>query len=264
MLITVIVTLLIFWVVIKIETVGLFFIGKKGMHIIMAGKVVDKSIIHKLFSWKTSIVINDVEFHVRIVGDGTVESARDYSLLKSRKLRRRLRDENSDDYIIHIDVVNEYDDEELRNSITNLEMYKVMREYMTRVPKRTPDPLGDFPTLEEQEQYKEEEEKIEEEYIAEVKAHVDNWQGGFEKQLEKLERAELEKRWKTLIVDRVAEEEFQKEFENYILSQSIYLDANFQTQAFTLEEFLSLPKDIRDKFRDAYNSIDMSSEELKK
>jgi hypothetical protein len=121
-------------------------------------------LMEKLFKWKGVVDYDGMQFYVRVVSDAVIEDARRFALLESRKLRKALRDTASDDYLIHIDLVHDLSDEDLRLSVINLSSRDVAREYVNLNPKSVLEPLGDYPTQEEQEQYEEAKERREIDY----------------------------------------------------------------------------------------------------
>ena len=221
------------------------------------------ALMTKLFSWKNHITIEGVDFYLRVVSDHVIDDARREALLAARKLRRTLRDTDSDDYLIYLDPLADLEDDGLRNLIIVVAMREVMREYLNTNPRPIIEPLGDNPTQEEQETYEETKENREGEYLAEMESYVANWRTDFEAGLQKRPRDYLLNMAKANRVDQICEEKFSSVFEDYVVANSIYTDDKYKTRMFTLEQYKELPSDIRLKLRDAYNSLSVSPEQIK-
>lgn len=221
-------------------------------------------LLAKLFKWRKHIQYEGIDFYMRIVGDQVVEDTRQMGLVESRKMRRALRDTNSDAYLIHLDPMKDLDDEELKTAIVIMAARDVMRDYTAVTPKRVVDPIKSNPTLEEQEQYQQELEQRDKEYIEDIQRHVEQWREKYMDGLNKLSRELIERQYARLRTDRECETVFNSVFEDYLVAASIYKDEEYKDRAFTFEEFRSLPNDVKMVFKDAYTSIALDPDELKK
>ncbi len=221
-------------------------------------------LLAKLFKWKKHIQYEDIDFYLRIVGDQTVEDTRQASLIESRKVRRAMRDPNSNEYLVHIDPMKDLDDDELKSAIIFQAARDVFRDYTATTPKRVIPPLKTNPTLEEQEQYQQALEDRDKDYIEEVQQHVEKWRQRFMEGLDKVPREVLERQYTKYKTDRISEEVFNRTFEDYIVASSIYKDPEYKQRAFTFEEFCSLPNDVKMVFKEAYGTIMLEPDELKK
>lgn len=220
------------------------------------------ALLDKFFNWKHNIVYRGVTFHQRLVSQKVIEEARKYAILASRKMRQKLRDPNSDEYVIYIDPVNDLTDEEVREFLAQNAMREAIEEFIKANPKPvTPQPQDD--SLAEIERYEEEKERNEKAYFDTMQEHAT---GVYEKVLNGLANVDrqglLDRYWRVQ-TDRVCEDLFSSEFEDYILAASLFLDEGFKKRAFTLEEFKELPSDARAFFRQSYNAVAMTYDELK-
>lgn len=235
--------------------------------------------IWKLFTWRTTLNISGQTFHVRIVGDSTIEEARHKGLLEARTLRSNLRNSNSEDYLTYLSVVKDLEDDVVIGQIVDAESEGIIREYVTTNPRPKVPELGDYPTQEEQEEREAAFEERERIYMQELEKYVENWRdkrteglqfnekegaGDLETQRQGY-RNYLEMTWKKLLVDRLAEDRFQKVYENVVLSQCLFYDEDMKEPVFSsYDEFKSLPSEVKQIIKDAYNSINVSAEEIKK
>lgn len=222
-----------------------------------------QDIMERLFLWKTEVTYRGTTFHQRIVSDATIEDARQHALVASRKLRRDLRNKESDSYLIYLDPINDLNDEDLRNAIVYGESRDVMSDFIRSTPRRVVDKPGDGATLEDQELYQEELEKRDTEYGEELKRHIDLWEVDYRRNMEKWDRERLTYQYTQLQTDSVCNAKFTEVFEQFVLAASVYLDGKFKQRAFTNEEFASLPESVRQMFRDSYNNINIGADDIK-
>lgn len=220
-------------------------------------------LLSRLFKWRKHIQYEGLDFYLRIVGDQVVEDARQIALVESRKTRRALRDPNSNEYLIHLDPMKDFDDDELRAAIVILAARDVIRDYSAITPKRVVEPLKSNPTLEEQEQHQQAIEDRDKEYIEDMERYTEDWRSNFMIGLDKVSREVLERQYSRYRTDRVCETVFNMIFEDYLVAASIYKDADYNERAFTYEEFKGLPNEVKLVFKDAYTSMSLDPEDLK-
>lgn len=220
------------------------------------------ALLDKFFNWKHNINYRGMTFHQRLVSQKVIEEARKYALLESRKMRQKLRDPSSDEYIIYIDPVHDLSDDEIRDFIAQSAMRDAVEEYIKANPKPViSQPQSD--KLADVEQFEEDKEQRDAMYAELVQKHAEDVYNRVLNGLANVDREGLIDRYRRIQVDRVCEDVFTNEFEDYVLSASLYTDESFKKRAFTLEEFKELPSDARLFFRSSYNKIAMSYEELK-
>jgi hypothetical protein len=222
-----------------------------------------EALMAKLFRWHSTVEIQGTKFYVRIVSDQVTDDARREALLESRKLRRNLRDTNTDDYLIYIDPLNDLDDDQLRTLITTTSMREVMREYLNTNPRPVIIPLGENPSQEEQEEWESAKEGREAEYLAEMTTYVESWQKDFIGGLEKRDRQQLFNMAQKLRTDQVCEDKFSEVFEERVVAASVFIDDRYKVRMFTLEQYRELPTEIRQQLRDAYNNMSIAPDEIK-
>lgn len=222
-----------------------------------------EALMDKLFRWKTTVDIEGTTLYIRIVSDQVIDDARRIALLEARKLRRELRNPNTDDYLIYIDPLQDLDDDELRNLITSVAMRTVMRDYLNTNPRPRLTELGDNPTQAEQEEFEAEKESREAVYLKDMEEYVENWRSRFVETLNKRDHDYLFNFARNNRVDQVCEERFSEIFEEHVIAASIYEDAKYKNRVFTVEQFKQLPLEVRQKIRDAYNSMNIGADDIK-
>jgi len=221
------------------------------------------ALLAKLFRWKTKETIEGVDFYIRVVSDQAIDDARREALLEARKLRRSLRDPNSDDYLIYLDPLSDLTDDQLRNVVTTSAMREVMRDYFNTNPRPVLPALGDNPTQAEQEEYEVAKEEREGAYIADMEIYVENWRKDFVAMLEKRDTEWLLRTARANRTDQVCEERFSEVFQEYVVAAAIYTDDKYKTRMFTVEQYRQLPTEVKERLRDAYNNMSVSPDQIK-
>jgi len=102
--------------------------------------------ISKLFAWSKKFQVETEdeevlgEFYIRILGDADNSRARIFSLRRSAELRSKLRDVNSDNYIVAFSDINNLEKDRLIKLITIFSLRDVsqraMREVKVPLPKQ--------------------------------------------------------------------------------------------------------------------------------
>ena len=221
-------------------------------------------LLAKLFNFKATVVVKNISFYMRIVGDSVMEDARQYALLESRKTRRDLRRKDSDAYLVHLDPLNDFTDEELKNIIAVNASREVIREYIQTTPRRVIEPLGENPTQEAQEEYEAEKIRRDEEYFVELEAHVDSWREKFFEALGTKDHAYYMFMAERHQTDIICEQVFTDSFEDYVVTHSLYTDDKYKTRLFAdITDFRQLPLDIRTILRAEYQKLTIGAEDLK-
>lgn len=227
--------------------------------------------ITKLFNWGKEISILDeddnpiINAYIRIIGDMDVNKARVFALRKSAELRRKLHDESSDEYYMYIpdfsitekDVLVEFAISSMVREITT----RVLRELDLTLPQE-PDELAPLSEHEEYQKKIDEWPKTRQEKIAKA---VEKELEKERERLNKLSDGEIQKIYKQHIIDDVCEEEMYKQFSDIQTYFSIYKDENYKERLFkSFEEYANLPTYIKNQFIDAYGTLSIRIDELKK
>jgi hypothetical protein len=220
-------------------------------------------LIESLFRWKKQVTVGETTLYMRVVSDAVIEDARKAALIASRRLRQSLRDVTSDDYLIYLDGVVEFTDEELRNAVTSLSSRDIAREYVNQNPRPVIEPLGDYPTQEQQEEHEAAKEARESEYFEALQAHLVSWQNEFTAGIARLSREQLEAMYKKHRADRVCEDEFTRAFEEFVVAASVYSDEKYRNRAFTVVEYRQLPTKVKEYLRTEYNTLSMQMDDVK-
>jgi len=251
----------ILWVIIFAGILILLFRG--GIMSRTVPQQSNEALMQKLFKWKRQVEYNGVTFYIRIVGDTVVEDARKFALLESRKMRKKMRDPNSDEYFMYLDLYNDYTDEELIATAQLAASRSVMEDYVRNNPKRTIDPLGDHPTQEQIENYEAEKEERDEQYIKDMQDAVEQWRKEFENSLSKMPHDALVTLVQRYEIDARCNAVYTDYFETYIVSASIYKDPQYKERMFTVDDYKELPTEVKSLLYNTYNTLNISAEDIK-
>lgn len=226
-------------------------------------KFSNESLLAKLFRWRTTVTYNGVTFYIRVVSDATVEDARKYGLLAARKLRKLLRDVNSDDYMLYLEVYDDYTRDDLSAAIQVAASREVMREYLNANPRQQLEPLPDNPTQEQYEEHEAAKETRDDEFIVGMQEHVEAWRVDFEKRLADMTDDALRAAARRYRIDDLCETAFNREFEAYVVSASVYADDRYTKRAMSVDEYKELPTEVQRILYDAYNNMNVSADDIK-
>jgi hypothetical protein len=235
-----------------------------------------KDLAH-LFRWSTKVDIKNREGNVvdtlfiRLVGDVDYGQAQQYGLLESRKLRKRLRDENTvDNQALFLDL-----DEKTKDDLVVGILYSEMTSFRDAAVSELGDELfripslPDNPTLEDREKYQEKEEKLAEEKTKKLQALMEK--KSEERRIKLNELAEKEngvEELRKLFVDSSINfrclDEYSRAFREYCVFAGTYKDSKFTEKAFdNFEQFRNASSNLKRQIIDAYLELELSGEQLK-
>lgn len=217
----------------------------------------------KLFRWRKKVEYNGITFYLRVVSDATVEDARKQSLLASRKMRKQLRDDTSDEYLIYLDQYNDLTKEELSAYVQIVASRDVMRDYISNNPRSQLDALPDHPTQEQQEELEAARIQRDLEYVEHMQEAVEAWRVDFEKRLDTMTPETIIKLAKKYRTDELCEGMFNREFESYVVASSIYADDRYTKRMMSVENYRQLPTEVQQILYDAYNTMNVPADEIK-
>jgi len=227
--------------------------------------------IKKLFDWSDKVTIfnrqgNPVkDLYLKIVGEADWNRARIWALRDSADLRRRLRDEESDERKAYIQDKKGLNKEVLVEYILMLSMRDFTNEALGKVSIPFPKEPRSDASLEQQEVYqakidkyaKEREEKIREEIQIIVERERESFGN--------MTMAKLYDYYETVTINELCKNELNDKFLAYCTQLGTYKTEDLQELAFpTFEDFTSVPQDVKIQLMNKYSDIDLSTEELKK
>ena len=240
----------------------------------MSESIVEKQDVNisKIFDWgRVFEVINpttqevDATVYMKLLGDADLGRARVYALRKSSELRRKLREENSDERVAYIRTIDELDEDNLMNFIVIFSGRELSTNARQNVKIQSPKPPKSDAALEKMEKFQKE---VDEYPERRQKAIAD----AIEKEVEKLKKSlagktkeELYRQYVKLLVDEFCEREALVAFEDMQVFLGCYTDDSYKVKFFSgFEEFNNLEPNAKQLFKDAYKQVDIDINELKK
>ena len=227
--------------------------------------------ISPLFSWskKFDVVTKEDEVlmsvYMRLLGDADLNRTRVSALRNSAEMRRKLKDENSDERLAYLPQIDQMNEEQLVNIILVLSMRDITKEITKNLKIRPPKVPRSDATTEKQEKYQ---------------AEVDAYDGKRQKEIKKTLEKELETKrvgllakakedlytnYISLMINELCEQEVMKTFREYSAYLGAYKDEDLRERLFpSFEDFANLPSDLKAQFVTAYQSLEMSGDDLKK
>jgi hypothetical protein len=236
--------------------------------------------IDKIFQWGRVFEVIDPTredesvalVYMKLLGDADLGRARVYALRKSSELRRKLKDENSDERIAWVRSIDEVTEEDLINLIILFAGRDIANEAKNKVRIPTPKPPKSNAKLEKQEAFQKE---VDEYPEKKSKAISDAINKEIEKRKESLSskpKEDLYRDYVRLLVDEFCEREAIQAFEDMQTYLGCYTDDTYKTLFFrdsetnepSFEVFSNLEPTVKNMFKDAYKSLDIEISELKK
>lgn len=227
--------------------------------------------ISKLFHWSKKFLVEDEsgntvgEFYMRLLGDADNARAKVHSIRRSADLRAKLRDESSDEYVVTFSNIETLEKERLVQLLLVFNLrpisQKALKEVKVKLPKQ---PRSDAST-EDMEKYQKEVDLYPIRREEALKEFMEKESKKLEKEYLKLSEQELVSKVKTAMINDLCEDELLKTYREMAAYLGTFRDEQLKEQLFeSIDSFRNLPSYIKAQFVNAYQSLEMSGEELKK
>lgn len=230
--------------------------------------------ISLLFRWSTKAELSDpltgerYTVYIRLVGDADLNRAKVYGYRTASQLRKKLRDENSDERLSYIAEIQDYKDKELiiqtiillqtpeiYNDALNLAMDDVSE------PK---EPRTDAPQ-ERWEEYQEKVDDFERTLQEKVEDAMTFLQTKESKKLSEYEMEDLHELYLNITINRLCEEAFQNAYYDMCVYLGVYNDENFTVKAFKdFDSYLNASSRLKIDLRAKYRDLEIGIDTLKK
>lgn len=225
--------------------------------------------INKLFSWGKVFILENGEdeilVYMRVLGDADLNKARVYAIRESAKLRRALRDPNSDEHLISVKDIEEL----TKDNLVNYNIIFSARDITQSIWKAVKVPYPKQPksdaSLEEMEKYQLEVDEFPNKREQAVREAMKKEEDKRRKELEKMSKDELYELYKKQLVNELCEQKAITSFKEISTYLGCYKDDDYKERFFNdLDEFLNLETDQKVEFMSAYDTLEMGTEEIKK
>lgn len=226
-------------------------------------RIFDWGRVYEVISPDSGEVVSIV--YMKLLGDADLSRARVYALRKSSELRRKLRDENSDERVAYVRNIDEMTEEELVNMLSAFSYREIANTAKKAVKVKKPvAPKSDAP-LEKMEKYQRDVDNYPKKIAEALTEAIQNELEKFKEKLLSQSREENYKLYLKMLVDEFCEREAMDAFKTMQVFLGCYKDDTYKTKYFSsFEEFDNLEPTVKQNFKDAYDSIDIDMSELKK
>lgn len=237
-------------------------------------EIVEKSDVNisKIFDWgRVFEVINpstqevDAIVYMKLLGDADLGRARVHALRKSSELRRKLREENSDERVAYIRTIDELDEDNLVNFIVIFSGRELANNARQSIKIPAPKhPKSDDP-LEKMEKFQKEVDEFPEKRQKAILEAIEKEVEKLKKSLAGKAKEDLYKQYVKLLTDEFCEREALVAFEDMQVFLGCYTDDSYKIKFFSyFDEFDNLEPNAKQLFKDAYKQVDIDISELKK
>lgn len=227
--------------------------------------------ISKLFVWSNAVEIKSdtstepIKVFMRLVGDAEINRARVYALRRSAELRKKLKDEDSDEYFAYISDIDMLSEEQLTSYLVldnSRDLYqRIIKDIEIAKPKE-PHSEAD---IEEQEKYQsaidEYPRKLHEAVTAKMEKELKNVEENFRSKT----KQELYNLYKKSVINTACEAEMYSAFKGMCVYFGTFSDEDLKERFFSsFEELDNLPSRVKTQFVGAYDGLEIGMDNLKK
>lgn len=232
--------------------------------------------ISRLFDYKTTVTFSigdgkELDIHLKLVGDADFNKAKVIALRDTSFLRENLENIEWENRRAYIPAIRNKSKEHIIETIALLKMreigIRVTLETQSKPPFSNPTEPKPFAPIKDKENFQAEVDSFPEK----IKKHIST---KMQEELNKLKaslftrtKEELLNYYERLLIEESCESYFKSRLEELVVFFSIFLDENYKIRVFNetdLELFDNLPTQVKQKLMDAYSTIDLPGEELKK
>lgn len=227
--------------------------------------------ISKLFRWGNEFKIYDnmnnelLSVYIRLVGDAELNRARVFALRKSAELRKKLKDEESDEYYAYIPQKEYIDKEVLIENILLYMTREITLNSFSEIKPQLPVEPGSDASLEKQEQYQKEVDEFPKKREALIRENVVKV---LDRQREELKNRDLDSLYNDfirLLINQLCEDEMLNRFKEMSAYLGTYKDSEYKERLFkSFDDFENLPQEVKSQFLENYSLLEISGEDLKK
>lgn len=228
--------------------------------------------ISSIFNWGrvfevTSYSSDEPEalVYMRLLGDADVNRSRVYALRKSAELRKKLKTEGSDERLAFISDIEDLSEDNMLGFILALSTREVMNKVRDSVKVKEPKAPKSTAKLEEMEKYQKDVDDYPKKLHEARKKAIEEETNKLRKSLEGISKEELYKQYVTLLITELCEKEAMDAFREIQVYLGCYKDSSYKERFFSsIDEFQNLQPEMKKRFMDAYASLDIEINELKK
>jgi hypothetical protein len=225
--------------------------------------------ISPLFSWSREFEVvwgdTKVPVFMRLLGDADMNRARVAALRKSAELRRKLKDNDSDERMAFIKDIDDIDIDTLIAVVIVFSMREISERNVPKLKIRAPKiPRSDAKT------------SVHEKYQADIDSYPDRRQEELKalinKDIESMKASLLlepkdtvYRKYVNAMIDEMCEQELLREFKSQCCYLGSYKDESLSERLFaSYEDFNNLESSLKQQFLTEYSNIELHGDDLKK
>jgi hypothetical protein len=227
--------------------------------------------ISRLFNWGKDVNITDnkgnevQKVYIRLATDAEINIARVYALRKSKELRRKLRDQSSEQRMAFIADYEDLESDRLIDILIMTSMRDITVEAVDKVDLPFPKEPKEGSTLEEQENYQAEVDSWPIRKETAIKEFINKRIESIKSELSTFTRERLYKEYELGIINELCESEMNKAYRDMCVSQCSFVDPGYTSRVFmSVDELDNLPPEIKQQFISGYSQLELNMDELKK
>jgi hypothetical protein len=227
--------------------------------------------ISRLFIWGKKFEIYDdtreetIPVYMRLLGDADVNRARVHALRKSRELRLKLQDPNSDESLIYIKSISEMAEQELVSYIVMFSLRDITNRAYRDVKVEKPKMPKSDAALKKMEKFQKEIDDFPARFDKAVKEFIKKETDALRAKLEKETKEVLYKKYVELLADEFCEQEALRAYRDMEMYLGCYRDEHYSERFWdSFGQFENLDTGYKQLFRTAYETLDIKMDELKK
>ena len=230
--------------------------------------------ITSIFNWgRVFQVVNpstnevEADVYMKLLGDADLSRARVYAMRKSAELRRKLKDEDSDERVAWARGFNEVEIQDLVNLIIVFSSREISNAARDKAVVPTPKPPKSNAKLEKMEKFQKEVDEYPHKRAAALADAISAEVDKLRSELSKRTKEDLYKEYIRTMIDEFCEREAMMAFEDMQVYLGCYQDDTYNPEKrffSSFEQYNNLEPSIKAQFKDAFRSIDIEMSELKK
>lgn len=227
--------------------------------------------ISRLFQWGRVFEVvtgkDKVEalVYMRILGDADSNKARVYALRKSAELRRNLNTDGTDENMVLIRSIDEMEEQDLINYIGLFSLREIRNNGFKEVRIPRPVQPKSNASLAKMEKYQQEVDEYPGKLQKALEKYMKKELDALKKSLEGKSKEELYKEYKSSLINDLCEHEALRAYNDMAVYLGCYTDDTYSTRFFeSFDKFDNLDTDLKNKFKAAYQSLEIPQDELKK
>ncbi|MGQ9642360.1 MAG: hypothetical protein ACUVT3_00715 [Ignavibacterium sp.] len=206
-----------------------------------------------------------IPIYMRVIGDAELNQARVFALRESRKFRKNLHLEDSDEALAYLPDLDSLTKEELIKSIILSESNEIIREANNQVTINLPLEPKSTASLKEQEEYQEKVDNFDDEYNRLLTGKIEEITRNEEARLQRLDEEQLRQEAFNRMINQLCELRMLDRFQAMCTYFATYKDENYKERMFeNFDQFDNLPKEVKEQLVRFYNKLEIDEATLKK